>query len=128
MAKAERTARQIYLSTMTEAEFQGGLVGQARESGYRVHFVPDSLYRRSFSGKHKGHGLDLGDRGFPDLLMARHGHIHYRELKVGRNKLDPEQELWRDILLAAGQDWGLWHGNDYDELMEAIRQDGRLCR
>jgi hypothetical protein len=128
MTHGELTARQIFLSTMTEAEFQNGIVAQARTSGYRVHFVPDTLYRRSFSGKHKGHGLDLGDRGFPDLLIVRNGSIHYRELKIGRNKLDAEQESWRDELLAAGQDWRLWHGNDYDELMEAIRNDVCLRR
>lgn len=113
---------------MSEEQFQAALVQRARLAGFRVHFIPDKLYRRSFpskadreSGRASGKwDLDMGDRGFPDLVLVRRGQIAFRELKVGRNTLSENQELWRDDLLAAEQDWALWHGRDYDEILEAL--------
>lgn len=104
----------LYLS---EGELQERLVAYARVHGWRVHFVPDKLYRRSFINKGSGHNaLDLGDRGFPDLFMVHGDLIWFRELKVKYNKLSPEQEIWRDVLLAAGQNWALWHPKTMDDL------------
>lgn len=104
----------LYLS---EQELQDRLVAYARVHGWRCHFVPDSLYRRSFTNKSRGYNaLDLGDKGFPDLLMIHGKNIWYRELKVKYNKLSPEQVVWRDMLLAAGQDWALWHPKTMDDL------------
>lgn len=116
---------------MSEEQFQAALVQRARLAGFRVHFVPDKLYRRSFpskadreSGRADGRwNLDLGDRGFPDLCLVRRGQVYFRELKVGRNTLSENQEMWRDDLLAAGQDWALWKDTEYDELLEALGDD-----
>lgn len=99
--------------------------------GWRMHFVPDSLYRRSFpskadreSGRSVGRWeLDLGDRGFPDLVLVRGDELLYRELKVGRNRLTEEQEIWRDRLLAAGADWGEWRDKDYDDVIKLLNDD-----
>ena len=108
---------------MTEHQFQMGLVAAIRLHGFKVHFVPDNLYRRSFPSKsQKEQGLkprpiDLGDRGFPDLTIAGPKGVAYRELKVGRNQLTPDQEEWRDILLAGGADWAEWRDRDYDDIL-----------
>lgn len=122
MARARRQR------AMSEEQFQAGIVARARLAGFKVHFVPDKLYRRSFpskadreSGRAGGRWeLDLGDRGFPDLVLVKGDGVFYRELKVGHNTLTDNQEEWRDALLAAGQDWELWHGRDYDAILEAI--------
>lgn len=102
---------------LTEEELQTRLVAYARAHGWMVHFVPDALYRRSFINKNNRHNaLDLGDRGFPDLLMIRAGVVWFRELKVKKNVLSPQQKVWRDYLLEAGHDWALWHPKTMDDL------------
>lgn len=108
-----------------EEMWQAAVVTWARGAGWLVHFVPDSLYRRSFSGRHKGHALDLGDRGFPDLTLIGQGRVLFRELKVGRNGLSAHQERWRDALLAAGADWALWHPRDTIAIQEELDGAGR---
>lgn len=111
--------------TMSEAQMQGGIVATARQMGWLCHFVPDALYRRSFANKRSGHNaLDLGDRGFPDLVLIppTPGLAPlFRELKVGSNTLSEHQEAWRDRLVGAGADWALWHGDDYDEVLALLR-------
>jgi len=107
---------------MTEAQMQHGVVAHARQAGFLVHFVSDALYRRSFANKRNGHNaLDLGDRGFPDLVLVRGDQVLYRELKVGRNTLSEHQEAWRDRLLAAGADWALWRDHQYDDILEMLK-------
>jgi hypothetical protein len=65
-----------------------------------------------------------GDPGVPDLNpVAGPGGILYRELKNQTNKLEPAQERWRDMLLAAGADWDLWRPIDW--LTERIHRELR---
>lgn len=50
-------------------------------------------------------------KGFPDLSLFG-PRVLYRELKRELGKLTPEQQEWRDILLAAGADWAIWRPSD----------------
>lgn len=112
----------------TEEELQASLVSYARNEGWAVHFVPDALYRRSFIHKGKrGSAIDLGDRGFPDLVLVRDGVIWFRELKVKKNVLSANQKTWRDILIAAGCDWALWHPKTMDDVrfLEQLLREGQ---
>lgn len=113
------TDRQRYLRTITEASWQNVVVHFAREHGWLVHFVPDRLYRRSFVS---GIPMDLGDRGFPDLVLVGHGRLLFRELKTETGTLQPTQAAWRDALVSAGCDWKLWRPSDGDEM------EADLCR
>lgn len=109
------------MSGLSEAQFQRAVVDAARTLGWTVHFVPDALYRRSFTNKNtRFNALDLGDRGFPDLLMVRETRIVYRELKVGRNKLSEYQKVWRDMLQAAGADWAEWRPEQMDDILSDL--------
>jgi hypothetical protein len=108
---------------LSEAQFQNTVVEAARLLGWTVHFVPDALYRRSFTNKRtRFNALDLGDRGFPDLLMVKGSRILYRELKVGRNKLSDHQQAWRDRLLAAGADWQEWRPEQMDDILADLQR------
>lgn len=108
---------------MSEAQMQHGVVATARQFGWAVHFVPDALYRRSFANKRSGHNaLDLGDRGFPDLVLVRGDAVLYRELKVGRNTLSAHQAAWRDRLLGAGADWAEWRDWEYDDVLAMLQE------
>lgn len=51
-------------------------------------------------------------KGFVDLVLVR-GQVVWRELKSDSGQLDPHQRRWRDVLLAAGQDWDVWRPADW---------------
>ena len=57
--------------------------------------------------------ISIGSRkGWPDWTIIGKW-IMYRELKTETGKLRPDQELVRDLILAAGGDWALWRPSDY---------------
>ena len=64
--------------------------------------------------------------GFPDLLLIRE-RVVWVELKAKstttnkRGKLSPEQEMWRDMLRAAGQEWFCWYNDSQADSAEAER-------
>jgi len=98
---------------MTEREFQNAVVKLARVYGFRVMHTRPAMMR---SGRWS---TPLqGDPGWPDLVLCGRGRVLFRELKVGRNKLEPDQEAWRDTLVAAGCDWKLWTLADWPDVVQ----------
>lgn len=93
---------------MTEAELQSGIVELARLLGYRVAHFGIGLSRRGWRTPAHADAV-----GFPDLVLVGHGRVLYRELKVKRNRLTPEQGEWLDALADAGQDVGVWRDLDW---------------
>ena len=59
--------------------------------------------------------------GFPDLVMVKGARVVYAELKGATNGLEPGQEMWRDALLAAGQEWHLWRLSQWDEVLAVLK-------
>lgn len=60
-----------------------------------------------------------GNKGFPDLEIMGPGGVLYRELKTMNGMgpgggLRPDQLVWRDRLLAAGQDYEIWTPRDLE--------------
>lgn len=60
-------------------------------------------------------------KGYPDLTMCRvrgeNLRVIFAELKRSRKeKLKPAQVVWRDALLAAGQEWHLWFPERWTEI------------
>ena len=86
---------------MTEKAFQSDVMRVAKMLGWLCYHTFDS--RRSASG-------------FPDLVLVRE-RVLFRELKVGKNKLSPTQELWRDSIMGAGGDWAEWRETDMDDIV-----------
>lgn len=99
-------------SRMTESQLTDLVVDAARLYHWRVtHFRPARTVR--------GWSTPLqGDPGFPDLCLARNGVVIFAELKVGRGKLRPEQEKWRDAL---GDQWRLWTDRDLSAIIRELR-------
>jgi hypothetical protein len=52
-------------------------------------------------------------KGFPDLVLVTPGGVLWREVKSDIGVLDPDQKRWRDVLLAAGEDWAIWRPSDW---------------
>ena len=103
------------LKSLTEAAWQATVIGHAQRAGWLVYCIPDTMWRRAFS---KGVPQNnLGNRGFPDLVLVGHGQVLFRELKRHNGTLSEFQEMWRDALLAAGADWDCWWPLDLDELV-----------
>ena len=94
---------------MTEKAFQSDVMRVAKMLGWLCYHTYDS--RRSASG-------------FPDLVLVRE-RVLFRELKVGKNKLSPTQELWRDSIMDAGGDWAEWRETDMDDIVADLsRRNG----
>lgn len=76
---------------MTEKELTAAVIEMARAFGWRVaHFRSVETKRRGWQTPVAGDG-----KGFPDLCCVR-DRVVFIELKVGKNKPEPEQEVWAD--------------------------------
>lgn len=58
-----------------------------------------------------------GDKGVPDLILARRGVVILAELKSDRGRLTLEQMAWRDAL---GQHWRVWRPADLPRIVEEL--------
>lgn len=98
---------------MTENELTAAVLELAGILGYRAcHQRPARTahgWRTAVQGP--------GSKGYPDCLLVHQktGRILFIELKVGRNKLSPDQEQWRDLLLFAGARYCLFTDVDWHE-------------
>jgi hypothetical protein len=54
---------------------------------------------------------EKSEKGWPDWTIIG-TRIIYRELKSETGDLRPDQRKVRDLILAAGGDWGLWRPSD----------------
>jgi len=99
-------------STLTEADWCAFVVQTARLYGWRVsHQRP----ARTAAGWRTA---IEGDRGAPDLLLARGGVVLLVELKTDRGRLGPGQAEW---LAALGPHAAVWRPRDRDAVISALR-------
>lgn len=54
----------------------------------------------------------LGERGFPDLVIAGRGGTLYREIKAAGDKVTADQWRWAGYLVSGGQNWAVWRPAD----------------
>lgn len=101
-----------------ETELQQRVLDLAATFGWlTAHFRP----ARTKSGWATPVGGD--GKGFPDLVLVPppgRGRVIYRELKSRGAKLTPEQEVWRDRLLDAGEDWAVWYPVDWPAIVDQL--------
>ena len=73
---------------MSEAQFTSAVIELAKYRGWMVcHFRPARTAR--------GWRTPIeGDKGFPDLVLARNGVVLFAELKIGKARLRVDQEKW----------------------------------
>ena len=104
-----------------ENNWMGWIVDLAHWHGYKVaHFRP----ARTAHGWRTAGQYDA--KGFPDLVMINpeQGRVLFREIKSDGGRLDDDQALWRNWLVSAGADWGLWQPKDRDDVVATLT-DGR---
>ena len=106
--KKRRKARKSTIKLQfTEKEFQSQIIAAAQAMGWLHYFTYDS--RRS-------------PAGFPDLVLVRE-RVIYAELKTDIGRMTADQKLWRDCLLAAGQEWYLWRPKDWEQIMATLADE-----
>lgn len=91
---------------MSEADLQRRVIGEAQARGWLVfHALP---------GMHRGRWVTAtqGDTGFPDLVIARHGVVKFRELKRASGIVSAEQTRWGQHL----PDFDIWRPSDLDAI------------
>ena len=94
--------RCLETEALTEKELTADVIAMARLFGWRIaHFRSVETKRQGWQTPVQGDG-----KGFPDLCLVRE-RVIFIELKVGKNKLAPEQETWRDWIIASGGEWHL---------------------
>lgn len=98
---------------MTERELQTGVIEVARVFGWRVAHFRSVPVKRGPTVRWQT-PVQADGAGFPDLVLVR-DRVLYVELKVGSNKLSPEQEAWLEALHDAGQEALVWTDRDWTE-------------
>jgi hypothetical protein len=98
---------------VTEAELQQRVMDTARLYGWLcVHHRP----------AHTSRGWRTpvqGDRGVPDLILARQGRVLLAELKTDRGQLGPGQGEWLEALGPHGR---LWRPRDWDDVLTELKE------
>lgn len=110
----------VFHAHMTEAQLQDRVVDLAKARGWRVaHFRPartkDGSWRTPVQG----------DKGFPDIVLARDGRVIFAELKSETGRLGEGQAEWLQNL-EDGPDAHdhvlvrLWRPSDWPEITEVL--------
>jgi hypothetical protein len=98
---------------LSEAAFQTRVMEYAQWRGWKVvHYRPSTLK----SGRHAT--ALSGDKGAPDLILAKDGRVILAELKRDSGRPSAEQKQWLDALGSHGR---LWRPRDWAEIEQALR-------
>ena len=93
----------------SEDELKEWVLGEAQRGGWLfVHFRPartDRGWRTAMEG----------DKGFPDLVLARGGVVILAELKSEKGRVSPDQEYW---IKAAGAQ--VWRPSDWPKIQKVL--------
>ena len=94
---------------LSEGDFQRRVMDTARIAGWRcAHFRPAQTQRGRWVTPM------AGDKGFPDLVLAKAGRLWVAELKRDVGKPTAEQTAW---LAALGEHGRLWRPADWERVL-----------
>lgn len=97
---------------MNETEWQRRVMETAKLHGWRCcHYRPARVGKGS---RQRYVTPVVGDRGGPDLLLARRGVVLLAELKTDTGVVEPRQRLWAEQL---GDHYRLWRPRDWETLV-----------
>lgn len=104
----------------TEAEFTRQVIDLARLHGWRTaHFRAVAIRRKNGSVYYETPVQGDG-AGWPDLILVKGCRIIAAELKVGRNKVSPEQTEWLLRLGGAGVHSVIWRPEMWAEIERVL--------
>jgi hypothetical protein len=106
------------LSKLSERAFQDMVIDLAHLCKWKVtHFRPARVI---VDGKETFRTALQGDKGFPDLILARSGTVIHAELKTDKGVLSQEQILWS---YALGNTWRLWRPCHWPQIVKELSND-----
>ena len=88
----------------TEKKFQNDLMERIETFNWLIFHCRDSRHAD-------------GDKGFPDLVIAKRGQILFVELKIAGGRLSPDQVEWKANL---GKNWRLVTPVNVEEFMKEV--------
>jgi hypothetical protein len=98
---------------LSEDDFQDKVMDLAKRCGWMVcHYLPAIRQSGRISTAIKG------DRGAPDLILARRGVVLLVELKTNKGVVSSDQRRWLDALDGYGD---VWRPRDWDRIVEVLR-------
>ena len=102
----------------TEKSFQSAVMKLAKQAGWlrfhpRPSQAPSGRYVTNFDG----------DKGWPDLALARNGVVVLAELKTESGKLTDGQKEWIE---ASGGLIRVWRPSDWNEITETLTGQATL--
>lgn len=101
---------------ITEAGFTSQVIELARLHDWRTLHLRPARTSKGWRTPVQGDG-----KGFPDLFMIHTtGSAIAAELKVGKNRLTPEQEHWLAAFRRAGIPSYVWTPDDWDEIQRVL--------
>jgi len=101
---------------MTESELLANILDAASKLGWLAfHPRPARVTRRGVETWETAYS---GNKGYPDITLARNGDVVMAELKSETGKVTPEQQAWLDA--TGGYLWrpGNWLSNEIIERLE----------
>lgn len=99
----------------TEQMLTNYVIELCRELGWLVvHFRP-ARTEKGWVTPVQGDG-----KGWPDICALKGGRIVVAELKAGRGKTTPEQEMWLDAWRTAGAEVYVWRTGDEEAIAEVL--------
>ncbi len=96
---------QVRVREPSEREFMSIVIDLAKLRRWFVYHTHDS--RRSVAG-------------FPDLVLLRPPTLIVAELKVGKNRVTPEQNLWLNLFEEANVAAYVWTPRDWAEIESVL--------
>lgn len=102
---------------VTEEQFQRQVIDLAKLFKWRVHHTRPAQTTKGWRTPIQG------DKGFPDLVLARRGIIIFAELKSENGRQTLEQKLWETELDPSVSNIlvRLWRPSDLSEITETLR-------
>lgn len=97
---------------ISEAQFQRRIMDAAKWNRWKVvHIRAVEISKGRWSVPYEG------DRGLPDLVMAKDGRIIVPEIKREGGKATKDQVSWLDNL---GDHGRLWYPSDWDDILDEL--------
>lgn len=110
-----------YHPPLSEDAFQSRVMDAAKQYGWKAVHYRKTLKSggRTNGGKAKYTTPVQGDRGGPDLLLAKAGRLPLLvELKTDTGRMSPEQKAWREAIHP--DVYRLWRPRDWDAIVAEL--------
>lgn len=105
------TSPQTLDEHISEDDLQDLIAHYAQWCGWLVHHQRPARTNNGWRTT-----VQYDGKGFPDLVMARHGRVVLAEIKTETGRVSPHQKRW---IAASGAH--LWRPSDWPQIQEILR-------